>query len=197
METKTMTNGTDCIETFLPVFRGYYCTVEGQMLDDAYEREIEYMLSEGYMSKEGYEKVWFKFDWKKMHDLVAKVAVEVFNDKIKEFCGIESFYEFDKVWSPSSYNYVNDEIHVKVKREDYECLCKAVPKLAECGWTVESSDNESTYCANIAKAVFEVSSKGCYADEVFIWDIEERLSSCGMLENAVWEQFKELGVIKE
>ena len=84
------------IESYLPVFTGFYntlleCDCEESLLEDGEEFED------------------FEWDYKEYNDRVAKSCVNKIGEEIKEF---DIKVEFKEVVSPKYYNFSNDRIDV-------------------------------------------------------------------------------------
>ena len=89
------------IESYLPVFTGFYNTL--------LEADEESYIEDG--------KTYDSYDWdyKEYHERIAKNCAEIIDKKLKEAFGIS--VNFQNLVSPKYYNYSNDSINVKYQLE--------------------------------------------------------------------------------
>jgi len=95
------------IESYLPIFTGFYNTI--------FEADEEPMIEDG-MTYDDYE-----WDYKEYHDRVAKACTEIISNELKD---LDITIEFQALISPKYYNYSNDSINVAyhLKEDSYKKL---------------------------------------------------------------------------
>jgi hypothetical protein len=109
VETRNMS--TIKIETWLPVFPGFYGTLWAP--DSDLSEYVRQQISDGEIP-EGFE--WWKdknFDGRAYELAVAKVCAEAIKEFLPDEAGIEAI-EFEAVFSPREYNFTNDSIDIGV-----------------------------------------------------------------------------------
>lgn len=99
------------IETFLPVFPGFY----GSIFEMNEEPEIEYQ-SEDLKKELNYDD--FDYDNKGYMIDVCKKAVNVVEQELKHVLKSLINIEFQAVSSPREYNFENDSINVEITLKD-------------------------------------------------------------------------------
>ena len=111
------------IETYLPVFPGFYET--GFDLDHQVEQETKNWFEDvlGYNPEHlSSTDELFETDWEQIHLDVAKACVEVIGDTIVygiNFPGLQTL-KFQSLKSPREYNFMNDSIDIVACFSDYE-----------------------------------------------------------------------------
>lgn len=93
------------IESFLPVFSGFYGT-----LFEANEEQAIYNANE-ISSNATFTYDDMEFDYKDYEDTTIKLCVQKVEEKLKEL-GFDISIEFQKLVSPRFYNFSNDSINV-------------------------------------------------------------------------------------
>ena len=107
------------IETYLPVFTGFYGTLFGDII----EREEDNILED-----ENLDLDIVKFEYKKFMEDVSKECVGVFEEAFNRDLGTNIDISFENLISPREYNFTNDLIDVtfKVSDEDFEKIKVAI-----------------------------------------------------------------------
>lgn len=108
------------IETFLPVFPGFYGTV--------FEPDFTSLLRENDVNWED-----VKFDFEAYKKAFGKFACSFLQDQLKEYV---TSIEFQEVYSPKYYNYSNDSINCAITLTNANCkkIAKAI-KLFPSEWS--------------------------------------------------------------
>lgn len=104
MKKKITPKTKQSVETWLPVFSGFY---SNSYWEENLDNEAEYFEDEyGYKGEQGYDgELWRFFDYKKWQDDIVKSFCDVLTEKLSEF--VKSII-FQKVVSPREYNFTND-----------------------------------------------------------------------------------------
>lgn len=89
------------INSFLPVFNGFYSTVFEASEDNVIESPFTF---------ENYE-----FDYSEYNLRVSKACVNAIENKLKDLDFVGITIEFENLVSPKEYNFANDSINVKYK----------------------------------------------------------------------------------
>ncbi len=107
------------IETYLPVFTGFYGTLFGDIM----EREEENILEHEKLTSDDVE-----FQNKEFMTDVSKQCVGVFEGAFNRDLGTNLDISFENLISPMQYNFTNDLIDVtfKVSDEDFEKIKAAI-----------------------------------------------------------------------
>ena len=117
------------IESFLPIFQGFYGTI--------FEADEDNMIEDG--------KTWddYNWDYKDYMTRVAKACCCTIEDQLKDF-GIT--VTFQNVYSPREYNFSNDSINVAYHLED-DSFNKVLAYLLENkeAFTQHVKDNFTSY----------------------------------------------------
>lgn len=92
------------IESFLPIFTGFYSTFFECQCEDSYI-ESPYTYDD------------YDFDYSEYKIRVAKACVDAIETKLNEL-GIDISVKFQSIYSPRYYNFSNDSINVKYKLTD-------------------------------------------------------------------------------
>lgn len=103
------------IETFLPVFTGFYNTIfepDDSSVIESYNQENDTDL--------GYDN--FEWDYSDYYNQVAENCCKAIEKLLKENNIVQSI-EFQKVVSPKFYNYSNDSINIKINFDLGELGC--------------------------------------------------------------------------
>jgi hypothetical protein len=100
------------IETWLPVFPGFYCTAfeayeDDEIHDINYQRESKDLPSISYA-----DCTW---DYDEYQNKIAEKACEFIQDNLSDFI---TKIEFQSVWSPREYNFRNDSVNINVILSD-------------------------------------------------------------------------------
>lgn len=105
------------VESYLPVFPGYYSTHFES--DHAEEMVLENLEEDGTPAK--WEAI--EFDHKEYRDRVAKACISSVWNFLKND-GFELDIIFDEVYSPREYNFSNDVINCtyKISKQDFNKL---------------------------------------------------------------------------
>lgn len=109
---------TVTVETYLPIFSGFYNTIFD--LDSDEEQNIEYFLNEVEEFKQ-YDRqdmenafcnvIDYREAYKEKSEAIFNAFISVFSKEIKE---LGLILEYQGLNSPKYYNYRNDEIHIKI-----------------------------------------------------------------------------------
>lgn len=170
---------TEYIETYLPLFDGFYNTAEGAIIEEEYENEVARMIESGELTEEQAKKsLWHEVNWREFERVFAQTAVDVVNARIHRATGISDCCIFEGVWSPQFYNYSNDEIRIKVSRENFEKL-----KLA---WCLPDEESEAKLCASLIEESFKNDDLHGIPSETFIWDIQDKFGGDGRLSDVIY-----------
>ena len=107
------------IETYLPVFTGFYGTLFGNNMD----QEEELILDDLELTSDDVE-----FQYKEFMTDVSKECVGVFEEAFNRDLGTNIDISFENLISPMQYNFTNDLIDVifKVSEEDFEKIKAAI-----------------------------------------------------------------------
>jgi len=87
------------IESFLPVFSGFYGTV--------FEADESMVIEKPYTYDD------YKFDYKGYNEDMGKACVKAIQNKLDEIGKFGVKIEYQTISSPREYNFANDSIHVK------------------------------------------------------------------------------------
>lgn len=130
--TATATATATTIETFLPVFSGFYCTIWNDVIDSQEEMEIEYYNDEKGIQCE-YDD--FIIDYSKMHNDLSENITYAIEQRLISLGYIEKM-KFQKLVSPKYYNYTNDSINIELSiNEDNINKIKETIKNNPSEWT--------------------------------------------------------------
>lgn len=98
------------INTWLPVFPGFYGTIFESDNEEQYEiDEINFERSKKGLTDLKLDR--FEFDYEEYQNRIAKDCVSFIEDKLKGF--VEKI-EFQEVVSPKEYNFANDSINIGI-----------------------------------------------------------------------------------
>lgn len=103
---------TTKINTYLPVFTGFYCTVF-----EPFNEEIEIEEINDHRVKKGLTTIGYddcQFNYKEYEKTVSKECVDAVETKLQETIGKGIEIEFEKLVSPKEYNFANDSINVEI-----------------------------------------------------------------------------------
>ena len=98
------------VQTFLPVFNGFYNTLFENILDNAIDYEIEFYNERNNTSLK-YDD--FDFDFTTIKNEICKDAVSKIEEKLNEI-GINCSIKYDNLISPREYNFYNDSINIEI-----------------------------------------------------------------------------------
>ena len=98
------------VQTFLPVFNGFYNTLFDDILDNAVDNQIEY-----YNEQNGTDLNYdnFDFDFITLQNEICKDAISKVEDKLNEI-GINCSIKYETLISPRDYNFINDSINIEI-----------------------------------------------------------------------------------
>lgn len=102
------------IETYLPVFSGFYGGYFESEADYQAENEYEYFKDTYY---EDLDFDDLEFDYKSFYNECAECMVFEVRDELVSL-GFVSDIDYQKISSPKYYNFVNDSIYVSIKLKD-------------------------------------------------------------------------------
>lgn len=102
------------IETYLPVFSGFYCSYFESEADSQAENEYEY-FKDTYCEDLDFDDL--EFDYKSFYNECAECMVFEVRDELVSL-GFVSDIDYQKISSPKYYNFANDSIYVEVKLKD-------------------------------------------------------------------------------
>jgi hypothetical protein len=97
------------IETYLPVFPGFY----GTIFEPDETSEIEYFTDlriQNKLTAVTYNQ--YRFDYDQYHEDIAKSCVSFLESELKDFI---TSISFEHIVSPKEYNFSNDSINILVK----------------------------------------------------------------------------------
>ena len=98
------------VQTFLPVFNGFYNTLFEDILDNATEFAID-NHNETNGTELNYDN--FNFDFNTIKNEICKYAVSKIEDKLNEI-GINCTIKYETLISPREYNFSNDSINIEI-----------------------------------------------------------------------------------
>ena len=98
------------VQTFLPVFNGFYNTLFEDILDNAVDNVIEYYNEQNNTSL-NYDD--FDFDFTTIQNEICKDAVLKIEEKLNEI-GINCSIIYENLISPREYNFSNDSINIEI-----------------------------------------------------------------------------------
>ena len=98
------------VQTFLPVFNGFYNTLFENILDNATDNAIEYH-NETNETELNYDN--FDFDFALIQNEICKDAISKVEEKLNEI-GINCTINFETLVSPREYNFSNDSINIEI-----------------------------------------------------------------------------------
>ena len=98
------------VQTFLPVFNGFYNTLFEDLIDNAVDNQIEY-----YNEQNGTELNYddFDFNFVSIQNEICKDAVSKIEEKLNEI-GINCSIIYENLISPREYNFSNDSINIEI-----------------------------------------------------------------------------------
>ena len=98
------------VQTFLPVFNGFYNTLFENLIDNAVDGAIEY-----HNEQNGTDLVHddFNFNFDSIMQEICKDAVSKIEEKLNEI-GINCKIKFESLISPREYNFFNDSINIEI-----------------------------------------------------------------------------------
>jgi hypothetical protein len=100
------------IETYLPVFPGFY----GTIFEPNEDSELEYfnnLREENHLTPVSFDQ--FKFDYSGYENEIAKNCCNFIENELKDYI---SKVEFERLKSPKEYNFYNDAIDCKISLSD-------------------------------------------------------------------------------
>ena len=98
------------VQTFLPVFNGFYNTLFEDILDNATDNAIKY-YNEQNNTLLNYDD--FDFNYNLIMSEICKDAISKVEDKLNEI-GINCTINFETLISPREYNFSNDSINIEI-----------------------------------------------------------------------------------
>ena len=98
------------VQTFLPIFNGFYNTLFENILENATDNAIEYH-NETNGTELNYDN--FDFDFVSIQNEICKDAVSKIEEKLNEI-GINCTINFENLVSPRGYNFSNDSINIEI-----------------------------------------------------------------------------------
>lgn len=105
------------INTYLPLFSGFYNTIWDDYTDRLIENELCHFKSEYDL---GLEYDDLEINWEEYHLELSKMITSEIEDVLKEYNLVKSV-SFDNLHSPKFYNYRNDSINVDIEI-DQKCI---------------------------------------------------------------------------
>ena len=102
------------IETYLPVFSGFYCGYFESHIDFLAESEYEY-YRDTYCEDLEFDDL--EFDYKSFYNDCAECMVFEVRDELVSL-GFVSDIDYQNISSPKYYNFANDSIYVAIKLND-------------------------------------------------------------------------------
>ena len=98
------------VQTFLPVFNGFYNTLFENLIDNAVDNAIEW-YNEDNNNSLNYDN--FDFDFISIQNEICKDAVSKVEEKLNEI-GINCSIKYETLVSPKYYNFSNDSINIEI-----------------------------------------------------------------------------------
>ena len=98
------------VQTFLPVFNGFYNTLFENLIDNAVDGAIEY-----HNEQNGTELIYddFNFNFDSIMQEICKDAVSKIEEKLNEI-GINCTIIYENLVSQREYNFSNDSINIEI-----------------------------------------------------------------------------------
>ena len=98
------------VQTFLPIFNGFYNTLFEDLIDNAVDGAIEY-----HNEQNNTDLVYddFNFNFDSIMQEICKDAVSKVEDKLNEI-GINCTIKYETLVSPREYNFSNDSINIEI-----------------------------------------------------------------------------------
>jgi hypothetical protein len=101
------------VETFLPLFTGYYYSDWSDLIDNEEEMYLSYRIDE---CGDNIELDYLNMDYTPIKIQLNKIITEEVMDKIKElFPDLIKTYEYQSMHSPREYNFYTDSINIKIE----------------------------------------------------------------------------------
>ncbi len=129
----------ETLETYLPIFPGFYGTIFGNEESDEETEEIKNALeNRGLPCDQAekltgilYDKNLIEFDYHKLHTDYLKELTETVEYALKDIEGLQGFegLTFEKMVSPREYNFGNDSGNILVKLSDKKLFFKSLETL--------------------------------------------------------------------
>ena len=110
------------VQTFLPVFNGFYNTLFDDIIDNAVDNQIEY-YNEQNDTNLSYDN--FDFDFITLQNEICKDAVSKVENKLNEI-GINCTINFDTLISPREYNFSNDSINIEINFKKFSQVIETI-----------------------------------------------------------------------
>ena len=103
------------VQTFLPVFNGFYNTLFENLIDNAVDGAIEY-----HNEQNNTDLVYddFNFNFDSIMQEICKDAVLKIEEKLNEI-GIICKIKFETLFSPREYNFSNDSINIEINLKKF------------------------------------------------------------------------------
>ena len=98
------------VQTFLPVFNGFYNTLFENLIDDAVSGAIEYHNEQNGTELNYYD---FNFNFDSIMQEICKDAVSKIEEKLNEI-GINCTIIYENLVSQREYNFSNDSINIEI-----------------------------------------------------------------------------------
>ncbi len=108
------------IETYLPIFQGFYNTLFEASGEDEEVNDIN-----SQREAKGLEEIDFsdcKFDYEEYEKRVAEKCTEVIEWELNYILDTKMVFNFQSVVSPREYNFTNDSINIEVETEDLNAI---------------------------------------------------------------------------
>ena len=103
------------VQTFLPVFNGFYNTLFEDIIDKAVDYQIEYYNEQNNTSL-NYDD--FNFNYNLIKNEISKDAVSKIEEKLNEI-GINCKIIYENLISPREYNFSNDSINIEINLKKF------------------------------------------------------------------------------
>ena len=97
------------VQTFLPVFNGFYNTLFENLIDNAVDKELN-------NTDLDYDD--FNFDFGSIMKEISKDAVSKIEKKLNEI-GIDCKIKFETLIRPREYNFINDSINIEIDFKEF------------------------------------------------------------------------------
>ena len=148
------------VQTFLPVFNGFYNTLFEDILDNAVDDAIEY-YNEQNSTELNYDD--FNFNFVSIQNEICKDAVIKIEDKLNEI-GINCKIIYENLVSQREYNFSNDSINIEINFKKFSQVIEILEQNYD-SFTQYIKDNY-TSCSGF------ISSHSSYASD-WIKDLRE------------------------
>ena len=140
------------VQTFLPVFNGFYNTLFENLLDNAVDNAIE-CHNEQNNTLLNYDD--FDFDFNSIMQEICKDAVSKIEEKLNEI-GINCKIKYENLVSPREYNFSNDSINIEINFKKFSQVIEILEQNYDL--FTQYIKNEYTSCSGFVSSHSNYSS---------------------------------------